>query len=126
MLRHGRCGPLLILLVGAACGLVNGVLVAIGRLQPILVTLATLSIFQGLAIRVLPQPGGQVPPGYTAVLANPNWPFSLLYLVLLALLWALFRRIRLGVGIYAIGNDETAAAAQRHRRAAHARSSPTC
>ncbi len=51
----------IVLLIGAACGLVNGLLVGIGRLQPILVTLATLSIYQGVAIRVLPQPGGQVP-----------------------------------------------------------------
>ena len=101
----------LILLIGAACGLVNGLLVAVGRLQPILVTLATLSIYQGLAIRVLPQPGGQVPPEYTAVLANPAGPVSLLYVGLIALLWAMFRRMSLGVGILAIGNDETAAAA---------------
>jgi ribose transport system permease protein len=99
----------LILLVGALCGLVNGLLVAIGRLQPILVTLATLSIFQGLAIRVLPQPGGQVAPEYTNVLANPMQPVSLVYLLLLVLFWAAFRRTRLGVGIYAIGNDEPAA-----------------
>ena len=38
---------LLVLLVGAACGLFNGLLVAYGRVQPILVTLATLAIFQG-------------------------------------------------------------------------------
>ena len=61
-----------VLLVGALCGLLNGILVAYGRLQPILVTLATLSIFQGVAIRVLPQPGGQVPDSYTALLANPS------------------------------------------------------
>lgn len=101
-----------ILLVGAACGLVNGLLVAVGRLQPILVTLATLSIFQGVAIRVLPQPGGQVPPEYTAVLANQDAPVSLIYVLLLMLLWLAFRRTRIGVSIYAIGNDE--ASAQSH------------
>jgi ribose transport system permease protein len=99
----------IVLAVGGACGLVNGVLVGIGRLQPILVTLATLSIYQGLAIRVLPQPGGQVPQGFTNVLANPNAPWSLLYVVGLALLWAAFRRLRLGVSTYAIGNDPQAA-----------------
>jgi ribose transport system permease protein len=99
----------LILLVGAVCGLVNGLLVSIGRLQPILVTLATLSIFQGVAIRVLPQPGGQVPPEYTDVLANPMAPVSLVYLAVLVVFWAAFRRTRLGVGIHAIGNDEQAA-----------------
>ncbi len=101
----------LILLVGAACGTLNGVLVAYGRLQPILVTLATLSIFQGLAIRVLPQPGGAVPPLYSAVLANTAAPVSLIYVALAILLWQVFRRTRLGVGLYAIGNDELAAQA---------------
>jgi ribose transport system permease protein len=98
-----------ILLIGAGLGLVNGVLVAIGRLQPILVTLATLAIFQGLAIRVLPEPGGSVPDLYTTVLVNTNYPFSLLYLALLGILWFVFRRTSLGVAIIAIGNDEAAA-----------------
>ncbi|MBV8987606.1 MAG: hypothetical protein JO372_03495, partial [Solirubrobacterales bacterium] len=47
----------LILLVGAVGGLINGLLVAFGRIQPILVTLGTLSIFQGVALWVLPSPG---------------------------------------------------------------------
>ena len=98
-----------ILLIGAACGLLNGVLVAVGRLQPILVTLATLSIFQGLAIRILPQPGGAMPPGFTNILANPNYPTSLLYIPIIGGLWAIFRRTRLGVAVYAIGNDTMAA-----------------
>ncbi|HZT20250.1 MAG TPA: ABC transporter permease [Dongiaceae bacterium] len=101
----------LILLVGALCGLLNGLLVGLGRLQPILVTLATLSIFQGLAIRILPQPGGAIPPSYTAVLANGNYPFALLYLLGIGLLWLVFRRTSLGIAIFAIGNDERAAEA---------------
>ena len=101
----------LILLIGAACGTLNGVLVAFGRLQPILVTLATLSIFQGLAIRVLPQPGGAIPPSYTAVLANTSAPVSLIYVALAILLSQVFRRTRLGVGLYAVGNDELSAQA---------------
>lgn len=100
-----------VLLAGAACGTLNGLLVAYGRLQPILVTLATLSIFQGIAIRVLPQPGGAVPPAYTAVLANTGGPVSLIYVALAILLWQAFRRTRLGVGLYAVGNDEAAAQA---------------
>ncbi len=102
---------LLILAIGAACGLINGLLVTVGRLQPILVTLATLSIFQGIAIRILPQPGGQIPDDYTTILANPDAPTSLAYLVLIGLFWWAFRRTRLGVGIYAIGNDEPASQA---------------
>ncbi len=102
---------LAILAIGALLGLVNGLLVAVGRLQPILVTLATLSIFQGIAIRVLPQPGGAIPDAYGAVLANVDAPISLIYVALLVLGWRVFRRTRLGVSIFAIGNDEPAAAA---------------
>jgi ribose transport system permease protein len=102
---------LLVLLVGAGLGLLNGLLVGVGRLQPIVVTLATLSIFQGLAIRVLPQPGGAIPPAYTAVLVNMNAPWALFYLALSAGLWLAFRRSALGVAIFAVGNDEAAARA---------------
>jgi ribose transport system permease protein len=98
-----------ILAVGALCGLVNGVLVAVGRLQPILVTLATLSVFQGIAIKILPQPGGAIPPGFTGVLANPNIPLSLIYIPIIGILWAIFRRTSLGVAVFAIGNDAGAA-----------------
>ncbi|OYV83375.1 MAG: ABC transporter permease, partial [Acidiphilium sp. 21-68-69] len=100
-----------ILAVGAACGLVNGLLVAFGRLQPIVVTLATLSIYQGLAIRVLPAPGGAIPPAYTNLLVNPNAPWALVYIGLLILAWAAFRRSRTGVDLYAIGNDEASSRA---------------
>lgn len=100
-----------ILLVGAACGLLNGLLVGVGRLQPIVVTLGTLSIFQGLAIRVLPQPGGAIPPAFTDLLVNPNAPTAIVFIILLALGWAGFRRSRTGVDLYAIGNDEAAARA---------------
>jgi ribose transport system permease protein len=101
----------LILLVSGAFGLINGLLVAVGRLQPILVTLATLAIYQGLAIRVLPQPGGSIPPVYTAALVNPNQPYALVYVLLIAFLWYAFRRSSVGVAIFALGNDEQAARA---------------
>lgn len=101
----------LIVLIGATAGLINGLLVGLGRLQPIVVTLATLSIFQGLAIRVLPQPGGAVPPGYTDFLANTNQPTALIFLGVAALGWMVLRRSRLGVSLFALGNDESSAIA---------------
>jgi ribose transport system permease protein len=100
-----------VLLVGAVCGLLNGLLVAYGRLQPILVTLATLAIFQGVAIRVLPSPGGQVPDAFTAALANTGQPIALVYVLLLVAFWYGLRRTSFGVGLYAIGNDDQAAQA---------------
>jgi ribose transport system permease protein len=102
---------LLVLLIGAAGGAINGVLVAYGRLQPILVTLATLSIYQGLAIKVLPEPGGAVPLEYTKILANPNGPYGFAFIAFIVAVWLVFRRTRFGVVVYAIGNDEEAARA---------------
>lgn len=102
---------LVVLLIGAAGGLVNGLLVAYGRLQPILVTLATLSIYQGLAIKVLPEPGGTVPLDYTRILANPNGPTGLVFVGVVIVLWLALRRTRFGIGIFAIGNDEEGARA---------------
>jgi ribose transport system permease protein len=101
----------IVVLVGAAGGLLNGALVAFGRLQPILVTLATLSIYQGLAIRVLPQPGGHVPKSLSSALTNPSAPTALIWLALLIVAWLALRRTRLGVGIFAVGNDQKAARA---------------
>jgi ribose transport system permease protein len=100
-----------ILLIGAAGGLLNGLLVAFGRLQPILVTLGTLSIFQGIALWILPSPGGQIPKGYTDVFLDPRGPSALIFVVVLGLAWAAFRRTRAGVSLYAVGNDEQAARA---------------
>jgi len=102
---------LIVLLFGAVAGAINGALVAYARLQPILVTLATLSILQGIAIRILPEPGGSIPTTYSNVLANPTGPWGLLAVAGIAFLWFVFRRISLGVRIYALGNDEQAARA---------------
>jgi ribose transport system permease protein len=102
---------LAILAVGAACGAANGILVAYGRLQPILVTLATLAILQGLALKTLPEPGGLIPPSYSNVLASPKGPWSLIFIFAIAVGWLALRRSTIGVRIFAIGNDEVAARA---------------
>ena len=107
---------LLVLLIGAGAGLINGLLVAYGRLQPIVVTLATLAIWQGVALLVLPQPGGSIPSGFSNLLAGSipalaNLPCGLVVLALLVLLWHLLRRTPFLVALYAIGNDERAARA---------------
>jgi ribose transport system permease protein len=101
-----------VLLFGMLCGTVNGLLVAYARLQPILVTLATLAILQGLAIKILPRPGGSIPNGYSNALANPGGPWSIFYVVAIAGLWLVLRRTATGVRIFALGNDEYSARAR--------------
>lgn len=101
----------IVLLVGAVVGLANGVLVTRGRLQPIVVTIATMSILQGVAARILPQPGGSMPAAYTNVLADPSSPLGLVFVALAVVFWLGLRRTRLGVALYAVGNDEASARA---------------
>ena len=50
-------GVIIVLVVGIACGAVNGAIVIFGRLQPIVATIATSAAFFGLALWMRPQPG---------------------------------------------------------------------
>lgn len=102
---------LIILAVGAGIGAVNGLLVTVGRIAPIVVTIGTMSILQGVAAAVLPQPGGSIPAAYTDVLGNVGSPVGIVFVALVLLGWLLLRRCRLGVAFYAIGNDPVAAEA---------------
>lgn len=101
-----------VLVVGALAGLLNGVLVAYGRLQPIIVTLATFSLFSGIALYIRPTPGGFVPFGYSNLLTGQIggvFPNALILLAVVVLLWFGFRRTRIGTNIFAIGSSEGAA-----------------
>jgi ribose transport system permease protein len=102
---------LLVLTIGMACGAINGMLIAYGRLQPIVVTLATSSIYTGCALFVRPRPGGYVPEWFTEALTTSvaGVPSALILLAALVALWLAFRRTRLGVSLYAIGSSEGAA-----------------
>jgi ribose transport system permease protein len=100
-----------ILAIGAAAGLINGVLIGRFGLQPFIVTLATWSIFDGIALYVLPVAGGQVPAGFAnwingAALGIPN---AIWAVAIMIVLWLWFRQIRTARKIYAVGSDREAA-----------------
>ena len=102
----------LALLAAAAGGLANGVLVVMFRLPPILATLATMSIFQGIALVILPSPGGDVPGELTAFLTSGGpalapVPLVLLAIATLAMTWVMSTTF--GLWLRAIGGDESAA-----------------
>lgn len=100
-----------ILALGFAVGALNGLMISLLRLQPFLVTLATWSILNGIAMIILPTDGGSVPGwwvgfGYMQFLglASPVW-----MLILLLVFWTWFRATRLGVSIKATGSNEKSA-----------------
>ncbi len=74
--------------LGGVGGLVNGVAVAVTRLQPFIVTLATWSIFGGVALLILPQEGGASPPALTEALLGAWLGVPKAVWVVLALLGA--------------------------------------
>ena len=107
---HDVLWVVLTLLIATGCGLLNGVLVAYVRLQSIIVTIATLFIFSGIALGVLPQPGGMVPRSFTDLLTGVTViPRGLIVILLAAVAWLILRRTRLGAALYSIGGDREAA-----------------
>ena len=99
--------------IGGAVGTVNGLLVAYLRMQPIVVTLATMFIVQGITLLVADKPGGAIAPEFVAALtgdAVPNLlPAPVVVVAAGALVWWLARNTRFGVALYAIGSDEDGA-----------------
>ena len=98
-------------LIGFAAGLVNGFFVARLDLPPIIVTLATMSVWQGVALIVLPNPGGSVPTAFqTTITGGFSSPVAGLAGVLLCIIggtWLLSTRF--GLHLRAVGGDEHAA-----------------
>ena len=106
-------GALLTLAVGAAAGALNGAFVAYVRVHPLIVTLATLAAYRGIAEGIsLGRPVSDFPPGFTqwgqgAVLGLPI-P-GLIFLVALGVTAFFVARTPLGLWLSALGYNETAA-----------------
>lgn len=118
----------LVCLAGMAAGLLNGVAVAYLRLQPIVTTYATSFIFAGLALTILPRPGGELPRDMTTIyrqliVIEPfqgipilrnipilnEIPPAFVVITVILLLWVLLRQTRFVQYIYASGDNPQAA-----------------
>lgn len=103
------------LLIGGAVGAVNGFFVAFMRLQPIVVTLSTMFIVQGITLLVLDKPGGMIPYQFSAFFVGDAIPGVLpapvLVIAAAIAVWLLIKNSRFGVAIYAVGGDEESARA---------------
>ena len=118
---------------GALFGLMNGVIVVYGRIQPIIATLATGALAIGIALLLRPKPGGEVDADLNWALTNGVWdfvdtygnsdnfdydtwwwiggipvPFLILFGIAFAV-WLSFKRSVTGRTIYAIGSAEGSA-----------------
>ncbi len=110
-----------VLAFGFALGALNGILIVLSRVPDIVVTLATLFMFQGAALLVLSSPGGGAADWLRGLIVGTvpvplpetvtEWfPKALILLILcLCAVWIPLRRSRLGLSIYAVGSSELAA-----------------
>ena len=102
------------LLTGAACGLVNGVLVTRGGVAPFIVTLGMMTIARGLALIVSGgRPVADMSNELTALAGDfLGVPIPVLCFAGVAFAaWFFLRNFRLGRHIYAVGGNENAARA---------------
>lgn len=118
MSRHGFAPAVVVaatLALGAALGSINGVMVAVIRINPFVTTLSTLLIYRGAAFIAL---GGQpisnirvfqvIDSGFN--LGATYVPFrGILFLALTAVSWLVLRGMVFGQHIYALGGNDEAA-----------------
>ena len=113
---------LVVLALGIAMGAINGTLIVLARVPDIVVTLAMLFVWQGLALLILSAPGGGAAPwlrdlivGGVTLPGIPEgltvWiPKSVIFLfVWVVIIWLPIRRSKLGLMLYAVGSDALAA-----------------
>jgi len=93
--------------VGLACGIVNGVVVAVFRLQAIVATFATSIFFTGLALWVMPVAGTPAPAAFWRTYGGRilEIPFVFWAAVVLAVVLYLLARTRLAIQLLAVGDD---------------------
>jgi ribose/xylose/arabinose/galactoside ABC-type transport system permease subunit len=104
---------LLGLLVGLACGSVNGFLVAKGGIAPFIATLGMMTVLRGLALVFtsgrpvidLSEEYNLIGGGYTAGIPNP----VVIFIIILILGIFALRFMKFGRHVYAIGGNELAA-----------------
>jgi ribose transport system permease protein len=111
---HGLGNPALtipvMLIIGAAMGLLNGFLVAVLRYQPVIATLCMYFILGGLSEEILPS-ARQAPAGWTDHLGGSVGPVpgGLITILVPLLLWLLLaRRTSFVKTLLAVGGSDTA------------------
>lgn len=100
------------LFIGLLAGAINGFFIAFLRLQPIITTYATSFLYAGLALFILPNPGGGIPGDIAALYRNStplNLPLAFFVIAIVLLIWLYLRSTRYGNFLYAVGGKAEAA-----------------
>lgn len=107
-------GIAIALLIGAACGTFNGIMISKFKLQPMIATLAMMSMARGAALTLA---DGQTITGYSdgfrwigvATIPGTEIPVQIIFMILLfALFYYIMKYRKFGRYIYSIGGNEEA------------------
>jgi ribose transport system permease protein len=104
-----------VLALGFVIGAINGTLIVISRVPDIVVTLAMLFVWEGVALMILSAPGGGAAKWLMGLIVGPVpmtvWiPKALLLTtVAIAVVWIPVKRSQFGLSIYAIGSSSLSA-----------------
>jgi ribose/xylose/arabinose/galactoside ABC-type transport system permease subunit len=105
-------GVVVCLAVGAACGLFNGILIAKIKISPLVATLATMYLYEGLA-RSFSHGDSVYSFPFSSWMGNTEVGYFymqiLYYIILAVIFWFVLSRMTLGRKLYAIGLNEDAA-----------------
>jgi ribose transport system permease protein len=101
----------LVFLAGLGAGTFNGLCITYLRLQPIVTTYATSFVFAGIALYILPEPGGRLPRMATSFYRTPyeGIPIPAFVMLGLVLVWTLMSATRFKQYLYALGGKAEAA-----------------
>lgn len=96
-----------VLLITVLIGGLTGLLVAYLRIPGVVITLATSMMLSGMALIILPSPGGFIEPSLSHLIIGSKFllPNSLLLLFVVLLLWKYLKLSPLGHSIYATGGN---------------------
>ncbi|SCP99473.1 ABC transporter permease [Anaerobium acetethylicum] len=97
------------LLVAVICGVFNGIVIGIMRVNPLLTTFATSTIYAGIALWILPNPGGSIDYAFAKWYMGGLFGFIMtpvMLLILLVFIWAGAIRTPFGLKAYALGCNE--------------------
>ena len=95
---------------GVLIGAVNGLLIAYLRIPPVIVTLGSYLVLSGLAVQLLPSPGGTVPPWLSGLAGTAGGvPLMLIPIAAIVGLWMWLKSTSFWRNLLAMGGDERCA-----------------
>jgi ribose transport system permease protein len=102
-----------VLVITGLLGVFTGIIIKLFNLPAIVVTLATSFIWGGLAQRILPTPGGNVPDSVSLWIVGVYGPLPLMVVILIVcfVIWGYLRSTSVGLLIYAVGDNPNGARA---------------